>query len=526
MGIPATLDLLLPWAARNFPRSGAITSAGSFVPWPEVHAQTVALAGMLADAGVGYGDRVAVLHPKSLRSFEAMHAAIRLGAIAVPLDPLGAVVGIESVLDQISPTVVVGNEDTLSRLAGRWLGRNPTPTVAVPPLGEPLGSRQNPEGEPPPIVPTTPAYLIFTSGSTGRPKGILHTHRSAMAYAKEAVRRHQMDESTRLAGIPPLHFDMSTLELYAAPLSGATIVDISEAELRFPATLTQRFERDCVTHVYAVPYLLRQVQERGALDQRNLDALVHISYGGETFPPGALSELMGFFPQASVVNVYGPAEVNAVTSHQMDRPPKTDTEIPLGDRWEGVDLCVVDEDEHEVPVGTKGELWISAPTCMTGYWNEPELTERSFVSRGSGQAPWYRSGDIVVGSPDGSLLFLGRRDNQVKIRGVRLELEAIEAVLTDAPGVEHAVVGLAADGDDVHLVAEVVLRPGAALDQRAIRRWCSARLAAVAIPERVVAVDGFPTTASGKIDKRIVRSALLLPPPSPAPTSPPSGNES
>ncbi len=522
MGIPATLDLLLPWAARHFPMSGAITASGTFIPWPEVDARTAALAALLADAGVGGGDRVAVLHPKSVQSFEAMHAAIRLGAIAVPLDPLGAVAGIEAVLDQVGPAVVVGSEDTLSRLAGTWLARNHTPTIALPPLDEPLEVRRRPQDLPAPIEPTAPAYLIFTSGSTGRPKGILHTHRSAMAYATEAVRRHQMDESSRLAGIPPLHFDMSTLELYAAPLAGATIVDISEAELRFPASLTQRFERDRVTHLYAVPYLLRQIQERGALDQRKLDSLVHISYGGETFPPGALTELMRCLPHATILNVYGPAELNAVMSHQQDDPPEADTEVPLGDCWQGVDLCVVDEDGHAVSVGTKGELWISAPTCMTGYWNETELTDRSFVSRGAALAPWYRTGDIVVGSPDGSLRFLGRRDNQVKVRGVRLELEAIEAVLTDAPGVEHAVAGLAADGADVHLVAEVVLRPGAALDQRAIRRWCSTRLPAVAIPEQVVAVDHFPTTASGKIDKRAVRSSLLLSSPSP----PPSRNES
>lgn len=525
MGVPATLDHLLPWAARHFPTSGAITASGAFLPWPEVDGQTAALARRLADAGVGGGDRVAVLHPKSLRSFQAMHAAIRIGAIAVPLDPLGAVAGIEAVLDQVGPAVIVGNDDTLPRLAGRWLARNPTPTIALPPVGEPLEVRPNLEDLPAPIEPTAPAYLIFTSGSTGRPKGILHTHRSAMAYATEAVRRHQMDESTRLAGIPPLHFDMSTLELYAAPLAGATIVDIGEAELRFPATLTQRFERDRVTHLYAVPFLLRQIQERGGLDERQLDSLVHISYGGETFPPGALAELMRCLPQATVLNVYGPAEVNAVMSHQQDGPPETDAEVPLGDCWEGVDLCVVDEDGREVSVGTKGELWISAPTCMTGYWNEAELTDRSFVSRGAGLAPWYRSGDVVVGSPDGSLRFLGRRDSQVKVRGVRLELEAIEAVLTDAPGVEHAVAGLTDDGDDVHLVAEVVLRPGAALDERAVRRWCATRLPAVAIPEQVVAVDHFPTTASGKIDKRTVRSSLLLSPS--VPTTPiPSRNES
>ncbi len=113
--------------------------------------------------------------------------------------------------------------------------------------------------------------------------------------------------------------------------------------------------------------------------ERQLNALVHIAYGGEAYPPGALSELMACLPHATFVNVYGPAEVNAVTNQDLDTPPTDDGAIPLGTPWAGVELRIVDENEQEVPLGTKGELWISAPTCMSGYWNEPELTDRSFV---------------------------------------------------------------------------------------------------------------------------------------------------
>ncbi len=142
------------------------------------------------------------------------------------------------------------------------------------------------------VDPGDPAYIIYTSGSTGRPKGIVHSHRSALAYATRGSDAYDLTAADRLANIAPLHFDQSTFELYAAPLVGAAVIIVPEPVLRFPASLSELIEEQRVTVWYSVPYLLDQLSTRGALDQRDLTSLRWVLFGGEVYPPGALARLM------------------------------------------------------------------------------------------------------------------------------------------------------------------------------------------------------------------------------------------
>ena len=235
---------------------------------------------------------------------------------------------------------------------------------------------------------------------------------------------------------------------------GAAVVVIGEGQLRFPATFTERSQNERVSIWYSVPSFFRQVAERGAIDTRNVSDLRLLMYGGEPYSSGALSDLMELLPGVEVKNVYGPAEVNECTNHTIVRASASDAgedlpegdlstgerEVPIGRPWRGVDLRVVDIHDVDVTAGTAGELLVSSPTVMIGYWRRPELNEKVLVPRSDG-APWYRTGDIVVADEDGRLWFKGRRDHQVKVRGVRIELEGVETVLADAPDVIHAVVG-------------------------------------------------------------------------------------
>jgi acyl-coenzyme A synthetase/AMP-(fatty) acid ligase len=346
---------------------------------------------------------------------------------------------------------------------------------------------------------------------------MIHTHRSGLAYARLAVETHGITADDRLAGMPPLHFDMSTLELYAAPLAGASVVPISSVELRLPASFVSRAEAERTTIWYSVPFQYRQIEQRGALERRDLSPLRMVIYAGEPYPPGALVDLMTALPEVTVVNAYGPAETNVCTVHELAGPPTTD--VPLGRPWGSVEVRIVDPtaqttgrgEPEDVPLGEVGELWVSAPTVMAGYLGLPDLTEERLVPRDGDGDPWYRTGDLVRSDGDGRLWYLGRIDHQVKIRGVRLELEAVEAVVGSAPGVAHAVVGPSADG--THLAAAVVPIDGHDLDQRALTRFCAAQLASVAVPERFDLWASFPQGSSGKIDRRAVRADLAVAPP-------------
>jgi amino acid adenylation domain-containing protein len=518
-------------AAAGHPDAGLVGLDGVTLAWRDVELATAAAAAALIDVGITPGARVAILHPKSTESFLAVHAVLRAGAVVVPLDPLGASAALQSILEQIQAAAVIGAADALARKLGPALAASPVPifaTGSLDPLND-LGidpdrlldwrraadsrrttTTNTAQLELPQVDPEDPAYVIFTSGSTGVPKGIVHSHRSGWAYAVTAIEHHRLRAGARVAGIPPLHFDMSTFELYSAPLAGASAVTISEAEQRFPASLSQRLADEGVTHIYAVPFLLRQLQERGALADRDLSALEHIGYAGEAYAPGALAELMTALPGVPVTNLYGPAETNVVTSYDVDVAPRAGVNVPIGRLWPDCDWRLVNERGEDVAEGEPGELIVSAPTSMTSYWQLPELTAARLTPNASDAWPWYATGDIVERHGD-TFWYLGRRDHQVKIRGFRLELEAIEATLTDAPGVEHAVVAAIEDADrsgEMQLVACVVLKDGAALDVRAIKRWCAGQLAPVAVPTNFRLEATLPMTASGKIDRAAVRKSL------------------
>ncbi len=508
-----TLAELVARRAQTEPDREALVGSTLRYTWSEYDAAVARLAAFLRVSGVATGDRVAVAMPKDAASFVAIHAVLRAGAIVVPIDPMAPPSVAATTMQDAAVSGVFADQRLIDATEPWSIDGLPLKVVIAP--GAPSDERVVAWadaleaghgvdlGRP---APDDPAYIIYTSGSTGRPKGIVHTHRSALAYAERAVRHHGLTERDLVAGMSPLHFDMSTLELYAAPLCGASVVVFGEGHLRFPASFTQRCESERTTVWYTVPPFLRQVVERGATDQRDLSSVRLVMYAGESYTDDGVRALFAALPGIEVKNVYGPAEVNECTNHLVELDALSG-EIPIGRPWDGVDCIVVDDSGAPVPPGQQGELLVSAPTLMAGYWNRPDLTAASLVARSDGP-DWYRTGDLVRADDDGLLWFAGRRDHQVKVRGIRIELEAVEAALTDAPGVLHAVAVPVGDGAVSHVTGVVVLRDGADLDEVAIRAHCRARLAAVAVPRAIIAVPALPSTPTGKIDRRSVRVAF------------------
>ncbi len=513
---PSNLAALVPEAAERWPNEIALIGDIERLTWADLERRTRSLAAHLIEAGIGPGDRVAIARPKGSESYEAVHAVLRAGAVVVPVDAAAppalvaelvtdagavAVLGDAATVDKFDPwsalhdlRVVIASGTTDDDRIVRW-----DTAVADPsPVELPL------------VDPDDPAYFIYTSGSTGRPKGIVHTHRSALEYARAAATMHGIRHDDRIAGMCPLHFDQSTLELYVAPLVGARVVAVGDALLRlFLPEFTELCARERVSVWHAVPYLLRQLTERGALDKFDLGSLRLILYGGEPYPPGALRELMRAVPHAEICNVYGPAETNAVTSHVIDAPPVHEDHISIGRPWMTTEIRLIDADGHVIEGPGTGELHLSSTSVMREYWRRPDLTAERLVPRSDGPA-WYVTGDVVERDATGSLWFRGRRDHQVKVRGVRLELEAVESVLADAPGVAYAVAStIGPSGDSSGIVAAVVASSDDEFELDAVLRWCGQHLPRVAVPQTVDVWPSFPSTVSGKIDRSAVRSSLL-----------------
>ncbi|MDX2382308.1 MAG: amino acid adenylation domain-containing protein [Acidimicrobiia bacterium] len=515
----------------------ALTDGTTSLTWLEYIDRVGHLAGALAAAGVRRGDRVAVNLHKSAESFVAVHAVLRTGAVMVPLDPLAPPDLATELLVDSDAEVLVSDAapDRLALLCERTLVRTVLSPAADDPNPSAAGSDITMVGRAQiasstdcglvAVDPDEAAYIIYTSGSTGRPKGIVHSHRSALAYATTAACVYGLDRDDRLANVAPLHFDQSTFELYAAPLAGSIVLVVPEPHLRFPASLSELIERERITVWYSVPYLLAQLSTRGVLDERDLSTLRWVLFGGEVFPPSQLAGLMRQLPGARFSNVYGPAEVNQCTIHNLPGPPTGDAAVPIGGAWPGAEIELVEPDDPHtaVPRGAPGVLIVRTPTMMTGYWHRPDLTSATIVERRTADGStehWYRTGDLAVERDGGDLEFLGRLDNQVKLRGYRIELEAIDVVLGDIDLLSAGTVILDVheDGED-RLIALVVPRTAADrsdVDSQdavsaSVLAELRARLPRYAVPAEVRLVQSLPRTATGKIDRIAARELIDLP---------------
>ena len=485
-----TLADLLERPASTRADADAIFDGMTRLTWGEYRDAAAGLAGALVAAGVAPGDRVGVHIPKSTDAFVAVHAVVRAGATMVPIDPFAPAAYVAAIVDDARPAAIVTTADGAKLDAVTDGGR----IAAIRP------EARHHSDDRPSIAVTDPAYIIYTSGSTGRPKGIVHTHASALAYARRAVATYELTADDRLANIAPLHFDQSTFELYAAPLAAATTIVVPDAVLRFPASVGRLVSDERVTVWYSVPFAIAQLVERGAPAELDLTSIRWVLFGGESFPLADLNAAMDRLPDARFSNVYGPAEVNQCSFHHLDVAPAAEP-VPIGRAWDGVDIALVDSDGADVPDGEVGEMFVAGPTMMDRYWNQPDLTAAAIVERDGRR--WYRTGDLGRRRHDGTLEFLGRRDHQVKLRGHRVELEAVELAVLDHP----AVTACAAVVDGDRLVA--VVEPAPDLDTaRDILASVRDHLPRYAVPASIVGIDRMPRTGTGKVDRRAAGAHL------------------
>lgn len=516
-------------SAEVDPDKAAFRFDGQDLSYGRLAERSNQLAATLRSAGVAPGDRVGILQGKGMDNPLAVYGILAAGAAYVPIDPAAPVARQSIILEDCGIEHLVTDTERAGRAAKLAAGRADPLTiygVAAPdgesPTLDPstgVGPRfvdwdeihTAPSAAPAiPADPDLSAYIIFTSGSTGVPKGIVHRHRSGAAYATMAAELYGLTAQDRLSNFPPLHFDQSTFDIFSGPLVGATTVIIGKDHQLVPASLSRLIEDERLTVWYSVPLALTQLLAYGVLDERDHTSLRLVVYGGEPFPVKHLAALMAHWPAARFSNCYGPAETNQCTYHHLDGPsdlPADDAGgIPIGVACPGMTTLVVDEHDRPVEPGQDGQLLVSSPTTMAGYWGRPDLNERVFhhVTGTGGAERYYRTGDVVRQRSDGLLDFVGRADRQIKIRGIRVELDEIETVLSDHDAVQEVAVAARPGEDGPTIEAWVSLRPGqeANADAAGLRRHGARQLPRPAVPTTITVVDGFPRTTSGKIDYR------------------------
>ncbi|ARZ71658.1 putative nonribosomal peptide synthetase [Streptomyces albireticuli] len=459
---PATLPGLFEARAARTPEAVAVDHGGEETAYAELDARAGLLARRLAAAGVGPGDLVALALPRSAGLVAAVLGVLKAGAAYLPVDPGYPDARIRFMLSDAAPKLLLTDGPTAKALPGtgveHWLLDDPATAAA-------------PEAPVRPPRPDDPAYVIYTSGSTGRPKGVVVPHKGLPALAAAQAANLAVDGTSRVLQLASPSFDASVWDLLMALAAGGTLVlPGTEGPLAGEALAGTLAERR-VTHLTITPSALEAVPA-GA--ESTLGTLRTVVTAGETCPAPLVAR---WAPGRLMVNAYGPTEatVCATMSGALSAEAVGTGPVPIGRPIADARVYVLDARLRPVPPGVTGDLYLAGPGLAHGYLNRPGLTAGRFVACPFG-APgerMYRTGDVAAWTPGGQLVFRGRADEQVKVRGHRVELGEVEARLLEHPSVGRAaVVAREETPGDVRLVAYVVPATGAgAADGGLVDEW-------------------------------------------------------
>jgi L-proline---[L-prolyl-carrier protein] ligase len=324
------------------------------------------------------------------------------------------------------------------------------------------------------------------------------SHANAIAFVDWAVGALEARESDRFSNHAPFHFDLSVLDLYAAFSVGAAVCIVPEGAA-YAAEHLVRFMRDeRITVWYSVPSAITLMMEHGGLLAAQPDSLRALLFAGEPFPMKHLRRLRDAWPRLAMWNLYGPTETNVCTAYQLGSALDLSwTSIPIGRAVSGDRVWAKTADGTEAQVGDEGELMVEGPTVFPGYWGQPPR---------SGEA--YGTGDLVRLGADGEFSFLGRRDNMVKVRGHRIELAEIEAVLQQHASVRDAAAIVVGEGLMARVVAFLAVGQHTAPTLLELKRLCAQKLPRYMIPDDAVSMLELPRNRNGKVDRRALASAI------------------
>ncbi|MGW4283509.1 non-ribosomal peptide synthase/polyketide synthase, partial [Nocardia sp. NPDC004750] len=498
--LPAeTLDDLLTARVAATPDRVGVRYQNEAVTYAEFASRVNRLARRLIRTGVGPEDIVGLAAARSIDMLVAMYAIVRAGAAYLPIDPAHPAERLAQVVASAEPRLVLTAGDvTLHPLDG-------VPVLELDALDlddfadGPVADAERITA----LRPDNTAYVLFTSGSTGRPKGVAVTHRAIMNQLRWLEFRYQVTASDRILQRAPLTFDVSVWECFLPIAVGAPLVIArpgGHLDLAYFADLLREHR---ITIAEYVPSVLAALIGEGMGDA--LRSFRHLHCGGEALTPDLLAALRGSFDGA-VHNAYGPTEaaISAIYHEFTDSDAESGRDVAIGRPCWNTRAYVLDDRLRPVPIGVTGELYLAGDQLARGYHARPGLTAERFVADPFGVPGrmMYRTGDLVRWNRDGDLVYLGRNDSQVKLRGQRIELGEVEAVLAAATGVTNAAVLVARDNAGQECLVGYVTgadpTPDVVLDE------ARAQLPAYMVPAHIVVLGQMPLTTVGKLD----RSAL------------------
>lgn len=475
------------------------------------------IARFLQNQGVSRGHVVCISGTKSVRAFACMIACLKIGAPYSIMDPDSPVERLRKILATCAPRLLWGEHAFLQKLGDVPRELN---VVAVASDATSLGQRLErcPGGNLPEtslVTGANPAYIMFTSGSTGFPKGAVMTHANVLNLIDWSRETYDLQPDDLLTNANPLYFDNSVFDFYSALFTGATLVPFSKEEVRDPQLLVGKVDALRCTLWFSVPSLLIFLQTMRATDGRHLRSIRRFVFGGEGYPKAKLKQLFDAYGDSSrFFNVYGPTECTCIcSSYEVTADDFRNLQglPPLGKIAKNFDYLILDPAAKPVPPGETGELCLLGPNVGQGYYNDPARTAGVFV-----QNPChnlfrdilYKTGDLARLNPeDGKLYIQGRKDNQIKHMGYRIELEEIEAALHCLDYVSEAAALHASVNGLSRLVA--VVSTSATLTQDRLREDLGRIIPKYMLPSEFHFESMLPKNPNGKVDRRRLAEKYL-----------------
>ncbi|GAB4589244.1 hypothetical protein Ntsu_70760 [Nocardia sp. IFM 10818] len=486
-------------AARIDPDAVAVRAGETTLTYAELDARSNRLARRLIAAGAGPEALVCVALPRTADVVVALLAVLKSGSGYLPIDPNYPADRIEYVLDDARPVCAVTS--AAAQLPAGWFG-GPIIDLDIAELSgfscAPITDSDRRSA----LRPEHTAYVIYTSGSTGRPKGVMVPHGNVIRLLDNTHREFGFGPSDVWTLFHSYAFDFSVWELWGALLYGGRIVVVDYFTSRSPQQFLELLAAERVTVLNQTPSAFYQLITAVADSEPEL-ALRFVVFGGEALEPNRLRGWFARRPERPVlVNMYGITETTVHASYRLVGPADGSASA-IGGALAGLTLRLLDSRLRPVPVGVPGEIYVSGGQLARGYFARPALSAGRFVADPYGPAGSraYRSGDLARWTADGELEYLGRADQQVNLRGFRVELGEIEQALLEQPGVRQAAVAVRRDAavDEDRIVGYVVAADD--VETAALRQAVARRLPEHMVPAALVPLDRIPLTVNGKLDR-------------------------
>ncbi len=479
------------------------------ITFGELRTEAVKLGRFISDRLPGRRNPILVYLPKDVSSIIAFMGILYSGNFYTPTDIRFPQEKVLSVIHALGPKAIIVNNKTKEKLAG-FLNdpdimliniENPMQEISDQEVGKMLDA----------ILDVDPVYVFFTSGSTGIPKGVIINNHNVIDYTDWAVSALPISDRSIMGNQSPFYFDISTQDIYTTLKTGATLGIIPPKFFAFPVKVLQFIKERHINFLYWVPSAFVNVANFDLLKAVTLDEVELIMFGGEVMPVKQLNYWKKYLPNLkTIANVYGPTEATVnCTYYVVDREFDDSETLPLGKACENTGLLVIDEDGNFVKpedIGKQGELCVYGSSLSVGYWGDREKTEEKYINNPLNNfydEKMYLTGDLVSYNERGELVFMGRKDFQIKHLGYRIELGEIEA----AAGGNDAILNVCASYDTER--KEIVLFYQGEIDEVELKNYLLSVIPKYMVPTVYYKLDRFPMNDNGKIDRKLLTEKYI-----------------